>query len=81
MGSTTFGAGGKAPAASWANETLPLTLRRELLARELEKLGFARAGAQEAGSGIAAQRQQQEARVPEGPQAEPPAAKGSQAPC
>ena len=79
MGSTTFGAGGKAPAASWANETLPLTLRRELLARELEKLGFARAGAREGSAGIAAPRQQ-EAQVPERPLAEPRPAKGRQAP-
>lgn len=78
MGSTTFGGGGKAPPASWANETLPLTLRRELLARELEKLGFARAGAQEGSAGIPAPRQQ-EAQLPERPQAGPrPAAKGGQ---
>ncbi len=79
MGSTTFGGGGKAPPASWANETLPLTLRRELLARELEKLGFARAGAQEGSAGIPELRPQAQKQAPERPQAEPALAKGKRA--
>jgi hypothetical protein len=39
------------PAGSWANETLPMSVRKELLERELRKLGFRRragpAGAQQ----------------------------------
>lgn len=30
--------------STWTNETLPLSLRRELLERELKKLGFHKAG-------------------------------------
>ena len=39
---------------SWATETLPLSVRKELLERELKKLGFRKAG-----QGAVAQQQQQ----------------------
>ena len=39
---------------SWANETLPMSVRKELLERELKKLGFRR----RAGQGTAQQQQQ-----------------------
>ena len=35
-----------ADAGSWATETLPMSVRKELLERELNKLGFRRASAQ-----------------------------------
>jgi hypothetical protein len=41
---------------SWTSETLPLSLRKELLERELKKLGFRKAGSHEGGG---AQQQQQ----------------------
>jgi len=41
---------------SWTSETLPLHVRKELLERELKKLGFRKAGSHEGGS---AQQQQQ----------------------
>ena len=41
---------------SWATETLPLSVRKELLERELKKLGFRKAGSHEGGG---AQQQQQ----------------------
>jgi hypothetical protein len=47
---------------SWATETLPLSVRKELLERELKKLGFRRAGAMAGGSvhhGGTVQQQQQ----------------------
>jgi hypothetical protein len=45
---------------SWATESLPLALRKELLERELKELGFGKAAAQSGGSrnGGAAQKQQ-----------------------
>ena len=46
MGATNSGAGpGDAGAGSWASETLPMSLRKELLERELSKLGFRKATA------------------------------------
>jgi hypothetical protein len=33
-------------AGSWASETLPMSVRKELLERELNKLGFRKAAAQ-----------------------------------
>ena len=44
--------------ASWGNETLPLSLRKELLERELRKLGIRKAAA-DGGHGAAQQQQQQ----------------------
>jgi hypothetical protein len=45
---------------SWATETLPLSVRKELLERELKKLGFRKAGVPGAGhEGGTAQQQQQ----------------------
>ena len=46
--------------ASWAEETLPLAVRRQLLERQLQELGFAKAGSHGAArhDGDAAQRPQ-----------------------
>lgn len=81
MGATRFGPGAGKRDTSWADETLPLTVRRELLARELEKLGFGRARADvgDAGTGRQQQQQQQpqaqaQAPVPERPQRDAAAA-------
>jgi len=55
---------------SWTTETLPLAVRRELLDRELKKLGFRKAGTQVLGGapqGGSAQPQ----RPPQHPQADP----------
>jgi len=57
-------------AGSWATETLPLSVRKELLERELKKLGFRKAG--QAGTpheGGTAQQQQQPQPASEHPQA------------
>lgn len=40
---------------TWTSETLPLSVRKELLERELRKLGFRKGGSHEGGS---AQQQQ-----------------------
>ena len=46
---------------SWATETLPMSVRRELLERELNKLGFRKAGQPAGGvhAGGTVQQQQQ----------------------
>jgi hypothetical protein len=46
--SATRSAGGpeQADAGSWATESLPMSVRKELLERELSKLGFRKAAAQ-----------------------------------
>ena len=51
------GPGDHDDAGSWASETLPLSVRRELLERELSRLGFRKAGASRQGG--SAQQQQQ----------------------
>lgn len=45
---------------SWANETLPLSIRRELLERELRKLGFRKAGAEASAHPSGSVQQQQQ---------------------
>ena len=45
-------------ASLWTSETLPISVRRELLERELKKLGFRKAGSH-GHDGPAAQQQQQ----------------------
>lgn len=55
---------------TWTSETLPLHVRKELLERELRKLGFRKAGGHE---GASAQQQQQ----PQGGPGEHPSAGGS----
>ena len=55
---------------TWTTETLPLAVRRELLERELKKLGFRKAGTQgqrDAPQGGSAQQQ----KPPPHPQADP----------
>jgi hypothetical protein len=51
---------------SWTNETLPLSVRRELLERELKKLGFRRSGegGASAHAGVSQQQQQPQRRHP-----------------
>ena len=46
---------------TWTTETLPLSVRKELLERELNNLGFRKRGAQ-AGAGGTAQQQQPQGR-------------------
>ena len=62
MSATRFDEGSDGSEPSWGNETLPLTVRKELLARELRKLGFggAGAGAGTPGGGSPQQQQQQQ---------------------
>ena len=52
----TGGTSGDGDTGTWTSETLPLHVRRELLERELRKLGFRKAGHHDGGS---AQQQQQ----------------------
>jgi hypothetical protein len=56
---------------SWATETLPLAVRRELLDRELKKLGFRKAGTQVQGGGAAQGDSAQQPRPPQRPRADP----------
>lgn len=62
--------------ASWANETLPMSVRKDLLERELKKLGFRKSGPDGASSHATAQQQQQ----PQGghPQADEPSGEHSE---
>jgi hypothetical protein len=72
MSSSSFRGGPGDLEASWANETLPLSVRKELLERELKKLGFRRSdGARGAGS---VQQQQQQPQPADHPQADGAAA-------
>lgn len=59
---------------SWASEALPMAVRRELLERELKKLGFRRKG----GSGRGSVQQQQQSQPSSGshPQADSPSPDG-----
>lgn len=67
MSSSSFRGGPDDLEASWANETLPLSVRKELLERELKNLGLRRAdGARAAGS----VQQQQQPQPAEHPQAD-----------
>jgi hypothetical protein len=61
MTDTRSGGASDGDAGSWTSETLPLSIRKELLERELRKLGFRKAGSQPGGShdGGSAQQQQQ----------------------
>jgi hypothetical protein len=54
-GDRSGGAHDDGDTGSWTTETLPLSLRKELLDRELRKLGFRKGGSHEGGS---AQQQQ-----------------------
>lgn len=45
-------------AGSWTSETLPLHVRKELLERELRKLGFRKAGPSSHDSAVGQQQQQ-----------------------
>lgn len=45
---------------TWTSETLPMHVRRELLERELRKLGFRKAGEHAASSSSPQQQQQQQ---------------------
>lgn len=52
---------------SWASESLPMSVRKELLERELRKLGFRRAESERNGAeaGASAQQQAQGAQHPQ----------------
>ena len=55
---------------SWATETLPLSVRKELLERELNKLGFRKVGHGAPGrEGAVAQQQQQQPQGDDHPKA------------
>lgn len=74
MSSTTGNAANR-EGGSWATETLPLAVRKELLERELAKLGFRRKQAQGSSAshdGAGAQHHQQAASTGH-PQADAPA--------
>lgn len=45
---------------SWTTETLPLSVRRDLLERELKRLGFRKAGARSGASADSGAQQQQQ---------------------
>ena len=61
---------------SWANETLPMSVRKDLLERELKKLGFRKSGADGGASSHGAAQQQQQ---PQGhPQADQPSGEHSE---
>jgi len=66
MGAPNIRDGADDGEASWASESLPLSVRRELLQRELNKLGFRKgsADAPRAG-GQVQQQQQQQPQIPE----------------
>ena len=49
-----------AEAGTWATESLPMSVRKELLERELSKLGFRRAAAQGGASSHEGTQQQQQ---------------------
>jgi hypothetical protein len=57
---------------TWTSETLPMSLRKELLERELKKLGFRKAesGGGSHGSGSVQQQQQPQSSSSSHPQAE-----------
>ena len=57
MNDTRSGSGLHDDAGTWTSETLPLHVRKELLERELSKLGFRKAGGHD---GASAQQQQQQ---------------------
>ena len=59
MDDTTAGDGPDDASRHWTSETLPLSVRKELLERELKKLGFRKAGAH-AHEGPTAHQQQQQ---------------------
>ena len=58
--SSEAGAGPEDREGSWTNETLPLSVRRELLERELKKLGFRKSGIDGGVSARAGASQQQQ---------------------
>ncbi|HEY0822740.1 MAG TPA: hypothetical protein VGD76_03055 [Ramlibacter sp.] len=74
MSSTRSGGGpDDGDTGTWTTETLPLSIRKELLERELRKLGFRRTGSQSGShDGGSAQQQQQ----PQGGSSSHPSADG-----
>lgn len=61
MTGTRSGSGPDDPADSWTTETLPLSVRKDLLERELSRLGFRKSGlaSRAPHEGGSAQQQQQ----------------------
>ena len=70
MSGTRSGGGPDDRDGSWANETLPLSVRRELLERELKKLGFRKAGAEASSHPSGSTQQQQQPQSSSHPQAD-----------
>jgi hypothetical protein len=61
MSGTRSGGGpDEGDAGSWANETLPMSVRKDLLERELKKLGFRKGGTDSASSSKGVTQQQQQ---------------------
>jgi hypothetical protein len=58
MNDTRSGSAPSDDAGTWTSETLPLHVRKELLERELRKLGFRKAGAHDGASAHSQQQQQ-----------------------
>lgn len=58
---------------SWTTETLPLAVRKELLERELRKLGFRKAGSSVGGAHQGGNAQQQQQQQPQGGNSHPSA--------
>lgn len=69
MSSSSFRAAPDGLEASWANETLPLSVRKELLERELKNLGLRRAGSARASGSAQQQQQPQPAEHPQADEA------------
>jgi hypothetical protein len=69
MSTTKSGDGHEQGAGSWATEGLPMSVRKELLERELSKLGFRKAGAS-AGSHESGPSSQQGENTSQHPQAD-----------
>lgn len=62
MNETGSGSGpGSSDSGSWTTETLPLSVRRDLLERELKRLGFRKGARGGASADTGAQQQQQPA--------------------
>lgn len=73
MSSSSFRGGPGEHEPSWANETLPLSVRKEMLERDLKKLGLRN----QEGSRVGASMQQQQQPQPgEHPQADAEASHG-----
>jgi hypothetical protein len=60
MGSTRSGGPDQRDTGTWTTETLPLSVRKELLERQLDELGFRRKAAHGGATREVAEKQQQQ---------------------